>query len=102
MVEAVTLDYLYNKLAFPNIDFIKIDVQGAALDVLQGGIHCLKENTLGIEVEVEFSPIYDKQALFSDVDSFIRGNLGLQLQDISQNHWKYREGMNVGAITKDN
>ncbi len=42
LVEAVTLDYLYNKLAFPNIDFIKIDVQGAALDVLQGGMDCLK------------------------------------------------------------
>ena len=97
LVEAVTLDYLYNNKAFPNIDFIKIDVQGAALDVLQGGMDCLKENTLGIEVEVEFSPIYDKQALFSDVDSFIRGNLGLQLQDLSQNHWKYREGINVGA-----
>ena len=50
LVEAVTLDYLYNNSAFPNIDFIKIDVQGAALDVLQGGMDCLKENTLGIEV----------------------------------------------------
>ena len=67
------------------------------MDVLKGGNNCLYENILGIEVEVEFQPIYEKQSLFSDVDSYIRGNLGLQIQDLSKHYWKYPEGINVGA-----
>ena len=97
LTEAVSLDYLYNNKKISNIDFIKIDVQGASLDVLKGGNNCLYENILGIEVEVEFQPIYEKQSLFSDVDSYIRGNLGLQIQDLSKHYWKYPEGINVGA-----
>jgi len=97
LTEAVSLDYLYNNKKISNIDFIKIDVQGASLDVLKGGNNCLYENILGIEVEVEFQPIYEKQSLFSDVDSYIRDNLGLQIQDLSKHYWKYPEGINVGS-----
>ena len=53
------------------IDFIKMDIQGAELDVLQGG-----EETLGavlaLVTEVEFVPLYKGQPLFADVDAFLR------------------------------
>ena len=52
-------------------DYIKIDVQGAELDVLRGATQRLND-ALVIEVEVEFAPLYKKQPLFSDVDIFMR------------------------------
>jgi FkbM family methyltransferase len=53
------------------IDFLKIDVQGAELDVLRGCIKKLAE-TLVVHTEVEFVPLYRGQPLFADVDTFLR------------------------------
>ena len=53
------------------IDVLKIDVQGAALDVLKGGLSVLA-NTLLVQCEVEFNPLYKGQPLFSDIDIFMR------------------------------
>jgi len=96
-VETTSLDNLYNDKVFSNIDFVKIDVQGAELDILKGGEKFLYKNILGIQVEVEFQPMYENQPLFSDVDSFIRNHLGLQIQDLRKTYWKYPEGINIGA-----
>ncbi len=54
------------------IDFLKLDVQGAELDVLKGAGDLLKD-TLVILTEVEFLPLYKGQPLFADVDTFLRG-----------------------------
>lgn len=53
-----------------NPDFIKLDIQGAELNALIGGTKILKE-TFGLEVEVEFLPLYLNQPLFGDVTSFL-------------------------------
>ena len=96
-IETTSLDILYKENKIPNVDFIKIDVQGAELDILRGAERFLNENVLGIEVEVEFQPMYEDQPLFSDVDKFVRENLGLHLQDLRKTYWKYPEGIDIGA-----
>ncbi|MCJ2541947.1 FkbM family methyltransferase [Thermostichus vulcanus] len=53
------------------VDFLKIDVQGAELDVIRGASKTLKNITV-IQTEVEYIPIYKNQALFSDVDVALR------------------------------
>jgi hypothetical protein len=68
----ITLDDLCQKEKIENIDFLQIDVQGADLDVLQGAIDTLQETVVAIEIEVEFSPLYQDQPLFADVDRFLR------------------------------
>lgn len=96
-VRATSLDALYKDMVFSNMDFIKIDVQGAELDILKGGETFLREHIVGIEIEVEFQPLYKGQPLFSDVDAYIRDSLELQIQDIRKTYWKYPIGINVGA-----
>lgn len=51
-------------------DFIKIDIQGAELDVFKGGVSVLK-GVLGIVSEVEFVPLYSGQPLFGDVSAYL-------------------------------
>lgn len=51
------------------VDFIKIDIQGAELDVFMGGIDTLAD-VVAIVSEVEFIPIYIDQPLFGDVCAF--------------------------------
>jgi FkbM family methyltransferase len=53
------------------VDYLKIDVQGAELDVLRGATRVLKD-ALVIQTEIEFIPIYRDQPLFADIDQFLR------------------------------
>ena len=53
------------------VDFLKIDVQGAARLVLANAPRVLSK-TLVCHVEVEFAPVYDGEPLFADVDACLR------------------------------
>lgn len=70
-VSLTTLDEWLRASGHDRVDVVKLDVQGAELDVLEGGTA-----TLGLvrmlEVEVEFNEIYTGQPLFGDVDRFLR------------------------------
>ena len=70
-IETITLDHFIEKNNFGNIDFIKIDVQGAELDVFQGSTKVLKD-VLKIVCEVEFIEHYKKQPLFGDICQFLK------------------------------
>ncbi len=63
-VEVATLDELLGPAA--RFDLVKIDVQGAELDVLRGGERLL-EHAVGITLEVQLHELYRGQALFPDV-----------------------------------
>jgi FkbM family methyltransferase len=69
--EEVTTTRIDDVPDLPPIDYMKLDVQGAELDVLQGGLVALKQATV-IELEVEFVPLYKGQPLFGDVQVFLR------------------------------
>jgi len=70
IIETVSLDYFLDKFNFGDIDFIKIDVQGAELDIFKGATNALK-NVLKIVCEVEFIPHYQNQPLFGDICSYL-------------------------------
>jgi FkbM family methyltransferase len=69
-IETISLDYFIDQNEIGTIDFIKIDVQGAELDIFKGGKKTLT-NVLQMVCEVEFVPHYENQPLFGDVCNFL-------------------------------
>ena len=75
-VAQVHLDTLDNCLSTDpswTPDFLKIDVEGAELDVLRGGEQSLKR-IMGLRVEVNFLQRHKNAPLFGEVDEFLRGH----------------------------
>ena len=58
--------------AAPYGEFLKLDVQGAELEVLQGAELVLSERTVAVIAEVSFCELYENQPLFGDVASFLK------------------------------
>lgn len=70
-IQTISLDEFCKKENVDYLDFIKVDVQGAELDVLQGAKKSL-ENVLCIISEVEFIDHYINQPLYGDICSYLK------------------------------
>jgi len=71
-IKTVSLDYFTANNNIGPVDFIKIDIQGAELDVFQGGVTTLSD-VVAIVSEIEFIHHYENQPLFGDVSAFLAG-----------------------------
>lgn len=85
-IETTTIDEFCRSEGISSLDFLQVDVQGADLDVLQGAIQTL-DRTLGVQVEVEFSPLYLNQPLFGDVDRYLRDRHFSLFDLLMDNEW---------------
>jgi FkbM family methyltransferase len=83
-VTTTTLDAWAASSGAAPIDVLKIDVQGAELDVLRGAEASLR-SVRALELEVEFQQLYVGQPLFGEVDAFLRehGFVLWRLRDIA-------------------
>lgn len=72
-------------------DCLKLDVEGAELQVLEGGERALSK-ALVLELEVEFAPLRAGQPLFADVDAYLRGR-GWCLLGLRRVHWRRSAGL---------
>jgi FkbM family methyltransferase len=70
VIRTVSLDNFARQHGLDDVDFIKIDIQGAELDVFEGGVETLA-HVVAIVSEVEFIPHYIDQPLFGDVCAFL-------------------------------
>ena len=70
-IQTTTLDDFCHSEEISEIDFIQIDTQGAELKILEGAKEILK-SVLSLNVEVEFTSLYENQPLFGDVDLYLR------------------------------
>lgn len=70
-VPTLPLDAAASTHGFADACFLKIDTQGTELEILRSGEELIR-TVLGIKIEVSFYPLYRGQALFADVDAFLR------------------------------
>lgn len=94
-IETDTLDNQLKQNDINDIDFIKLDAQGAEDAILEGAENTLN-NVIGLEVEVEFSKVYSDQPLFGDIDKRLR-SFGFELFDLNPHYWKRSSGKMHGG-----
>ena len=88
IVDKINLDTIrLDDVKIENCDFIKLDIQGGELKVLEGSINKL-EKCFGIEVEVEFSSIYLDQPLFPDVVDYLKKKNLIFIDFINLTRWE--------------
>lgn len=93
--KVTTLDILRSSGSVPDdIDFIKIDTQGSELSILKGGSDLVLDDVLGIQVEVEFKPLYKNQPLFRHIDEFL-SKKNFELIDLKRYYWKRKDCINT-------
>jgi FkbM family methyltransferase len=71
-VETTTLTDSLTAAGVDSPDFIELDTQGSELEILSGAERLLATSVVGLQVEVEFGPMYVDQPLFADVDQYLR------------------------------
>jgi hypothetical protein len=64
-------DYLFEDPVASPV-FLKIDVQGAEMLVLEGATRTLQDVVVGVQVEMSLVPLYEGQSLYWEVDGFLR------------------------------
>jgi len=96
--DVVALDTCLPKIGVQGVHFLDLDTQGTELDILHGATNFLSTSVAGVKCEVEFSPLYEGQALFGNVDVYLRG-LGFMLFDLSRTRYR-RARFPARALTR--
>jgi FkbM family methyltransferase len=96
-VSLTTIDDFISRSELESVDFLKIDAQGYSYEILKGAENSLEKTVLGVEVELEFSSLYQDQKLFSDSFRYLT-DLGFELVDLSPVKWQHLDGTDSGAV----
>jgi FkbM family methyltransferase len=80
-IETETLGSIMERIALPRCDLIKLDVQGAELQILRGLEEVRRSDLLGVELEIGVHDLYPKEAGLEAVLPFMQAN-GLELFDV--------------------
>ncbi len=89
-IRVFTLDEVLRTHGVDTIDFIKLDAEGAELDILKGAPNILSSPHLaGILSEIRFQREINHSPIFSDLDAFLRPH-GFHLYDLQFHHQSRR------------
>lgn len=90
------LDALLARYGIADPDFLKIDTQGGELAILEGSQDALANSIFGVEIEVQFAPLYLGQPSFGELDDLLRAR-GFHLFDLRPSYWKRAAGASYGG-----
>ena len=79
-IETRNLSVVLDEINEPRIDLMKLDIQGAELEVLRGA-ESRMQHVLGAELEVGMPGGYHDQPKFGEIDTFMKKH-GLELFDL--------------------
>lgn len=72
-VKATTIDHFCAEQSLRHVDFLKIDTEGADLQVLRGAAGMLESGSIDVVMaEALFMPTYQGQAMFDEIAAFLR------------------------------
>lgn len=94
-IDVVSLGDWAARTGVPEIDFLKLNVQGGELEVLRGTGTSL-EGVLGILIEVAFVESYESRPLFDEINGFLR-YAGFTFFDLLAHHYVGRADSPVAA-----
>lgn len=80
-VQLVTIDNWAKRNGNPEIQLMKLDIQGGELKALHGARYVLQHSTLLVYTEIWFNCPYEGGAIYSEIDLFLREH-GFALYDI--------------------
>jgi len=98
VIDTVPLDSFLPKFGVRQIDFLDLDTQGSELEILHGAEGFLAADIAAVKCEVEFSPLYQDQPMFGDVDDYLR-RFGFMLFDMSRSRYR-RANFPPQALTR--
>jgi len=87
-VETMALDVAATTYGFEEAAYLKIDIQGGELEVLQTGPRLLTDSMLAIRTEVELLPVYLNQPLFSELEQYLRQFDFVPIRFMELQHWR--------------
>ncbi len=87
-IPIMPMDEASQKYKFEDASYMKIDIQGAEMDVFDSGKKLMAESMLGIRTEVSFIPLYKNQPLFVEIDTYLRSLNFALMGFIEQHHWR--------------
>jgi FkbM family methyltransferase len=77
-----SLDEVLREHGIGSVDFIKLDAEGAELDILKGGTSCVGgKSLLGVLAEIRFHAELNGSPPFADLDIYMR-EFGFRLYDL--------------------
>ena len=89
-VDVRPLDEVVKDYGVGRIDFIKLDAEGAELDILKGGVEAIaKGGILGVLSEIRFHREINGSPPFAELDAFLRSR-NFHLYDIDANRHSRR------------
>jgi len=98
-IKTTTLDSIVNPTTV--YDYIKIDVQGAELDVIKGGLHTILNSSF-LQLELSILKYNEGAPLIGDIISFLNP-LGFKVFDIgSLNYWNGKLNQSDFLFINDN
>lgn len=87
-LSTMPLDAAAQKYNFTDAVYMKIDIEGAELEVFESGPRLLKEQLLAIRTEISFYPLLKGQPVFADIDRFLHNCGFVPMGIIEMHHWR--------------